>query len=293
MKINLESLVKKMLVLFVVMGQPTITNGEADVTAYAINGSNGTYTVSGGINIVIMKNVQIYNGGGTAASNDTRFTLEIPATATVPDSNTESLSDSALSNSSIHLSSSTNEQRILVIGDSWASAVVAETQRDEGWPEMMGLPSVLRQGIDGSTAGDWASDRDGTLTRALATPCERVVISLGGNDMFHAYSDREITPQEISSAMASLKKVVSAFQNKVGIKNVWLLLYSNPYQDQAYAKLVTLALRAGQISACPEGTQTIDTADVLNSPDCWANGDYNPSFEGNVRIANLVKTAVQ
>jgi len=183
--------------------------------------------------------------------------------------------------------------RILVVGDSWGSAVVAETQRDEGWPEMMELPVGMIQARDGSTACEWASDKDGMLSKALATPCDRVIVSLGGNEMFRAYDDRNITPEEIGSASASLRKVVSDFQNKVGRDNVYVVLYANPYPARIDATAAALALRAGIVFACPAGTKFLDMQNVLNSPECWSNGDFHPSFEGNVREANYVKEMVQ
>ncbi len=70
----------------------------------------------------------------------------------------------------------------LVIGDSWASAYEADTgNKNAGWPDFMEIEPNLRQGISGSTANQWASDHNGSLSRAIATPSNTVIISLMGN----------------------------------------------------------------------------------------------------------------
>lgn len=83
-------------------------------------------------------------------------------------------------------------ENILVIGDSWASAYEADTKQDAGWPEIMGIPVDLRQGISGSTAIEWAANEDGRFGWAIGTEARIVIISLLGNDARAAVSDGRI-----------------------------------------------------------------------------------------------------
>ena len=68
---------------------------------------------------------------------------------------------------------------ILVIGDSWSAAREADTVLDRGWPEIMGIPAELRQGVSGSTAAEWAANTDGMLTRAMQTKADTLIEVIG------------------------------------------------------------------------------------------------------------------
>jgi lysophospholipase L1-like esterase len=177
-------------------------------------------------------------------------------------------------------------RHILVVGDSWAAGHVAETGKDDGWPKMMGIAPELRQGVDGTTAASWSRDDGGCLTRALATPCDCIIVSLLGNDAFAAWGDKNITPQEIETGRAALSNVVSRLRSR-GVP-VFVMLYANPYPTDWKKFLATMAINAAIASACPAGTQYIHSSCALNDSACWANGDYHPSFEGHVRLANYI-----
>ena len=260
-----------------------LSNGTA--TASADVPSNGTFSVQGGVNVVVLKNMQIYNGGGTAASNDTRFVLEIPASAFASDNPVVPLGEPVkLSLAPIQ---TRPVERLLVVGDSWASAYRSDTRRDDGWPEAIGLPAELRQGVDGSTAVQWSADFNGMLSRALATDADGVVISLGGNDAVAIKSDSSNLPGKVDAARRALGDVVTKFQNKYGKDRVWVLLYANPWPDRLDATMATAALKGVMMAACPEGTQFWDTGAFLDAS-CFSNGDYHPNCEGTVREANSI-----
>lgn len=269
------------------------TNGTHEASVYA-DASNRTFRVDGAVNVIVCQNVQYIEGGGNFASNTFTGTLEVPLTQA------GTLRAAPGSEAGAALCSvappappvSADVSRVLVAGDSWSSALVAETRGHDGWPVMMGVPAALRQGVDGATASDWAGDKDGMLTRALATPCDRVVLSLGGNDMFRAYGDKNVTPAEILAASSALRAVASKFADRVGAGNVYVILYANPYPDRADATAAVIALNALIRLSLPQGVNCIESGTVLNCPDCWANGDYHPSFEGHVRLANLVRENV-
>lgn len=100
--------------------------------------------------------------------------------------------------------------RILIVGDSWASGignllVFESVLNDEG-----GLATVtmVKEGIGGSTAAQWATNHDGKLdaiTSALNTnPTIDVVhINLGGNDL-NAAAGSIITEQDLIDELESI-----------------------------------------------------------------------------------------
>lgn len=176
-------------------------------------------------------------------------------------------------------------KRILVVGDSWGAGHVAEDQTDNGWPVMLGIAEELRQAVDGTTAVQWASDFNGMLTRAVMTTCDCCVVSLLGNDAMYAYGDKTITPQEVADATAALRKVLMTL---MGVHSrVLVMTYANPYPQDWRAGLVVGAINAA-IRACAAGAEIIATSDVLNGPECFACGDFHPSYEGHRRLAKQI-----
>jgi hypothetical protein len=278
-----------------VQAVPAASCSETNGALYSVMAdvSNGTLRVSGGTTVIIAQNVQFSYGGGTLTSNNFQGTLEIPATAAVANPNAKKQSAPWAAgykpDYGTNASGSTNALRLLVIGDSWASAKRSDSGRDNGWPEMLGIPDEYRQGVDGSTAVQWDADQNGMLTRALGTPCEKVVISLGGNDAF-ALGENKRAAQQIDAARAALNRVVARFQDKVGATNVWVLIYANPWPDNPSSAVETEALKLIMIGSCPNGTQFWDTGKVLNTAECFSNNDYHPNLEGSVRLSNDVQS---
>ena len=106
--------------------------------------------------------------------------------------------------------------KILVIGDSWA---------DKGWPEIMGIPESLRQGVSGSSAAQWAADYRGYLTRAKQTEADTVIVSLGGNDLRAAATDGRASLAEVNNGLRAMRTVLEAVQRLLTI----VILYTDPY----------------------------------------------------------------
>ncbi len=133
-------------------------------------------------------------------------------------------------------------KNLLVIGDSWASAHEADTGNQyAGWPKILGVAPDLRQAIAGSTAAQWAGDRDRCLSNAIATPAPFVLISLGGNDLgnFRNFSDA-------ANAIFNLRKVIGSFHDRKTI----VMLYANPFPGRADAETAVHLLNRGISYAC-------------------------------------------
>ena len=176
-------------------------------------------------------------------------------------------------------------KRILVVGDSWAAGHVAETQTDEGWPVMAGVPDYLRQGVDGSTAVDWANDKNGMLTRALGTPCDAVVVSLGGNDVMYAGS--KMTPALVAGIVRALSTVVNRLAE--AHPQVWLMTYANPYPDRPDVGLAVMAMNFGiRLSGGSAKAKIFDTAKLLTEAGDFAAADFHPSLAGHRKLADAI-----
>ena len=183
-------------------------------------------------------------------------------------------------------------KKTLVVGDSWAAGHVGETQSDDGWPVMMGVPSELRQGIDGSRACDWAADVGGCLTKALATPCEAVLVSLGGNDAFSAWNDKKITTAEYLSMQTSLSNVVAKLETK-GVP-IYVMKYSTAPQASWPDLIGLMGLNLSIQLACPETVVPVQSSVSLSDPVCWCPADrIHPSLEGHRRLASYIEKVVK
>lgn len=177
-------------------------------------------------------------------------------------------------------------KRLLVIGDSWAAGHVAEDATDNGWPLMLGIAPELRQGVDGSTAAEWAQDKNGVLTRALQTPCDAVLVCLGGNDAFAAWADKRITADEIAAISENVKAVMTAVAGK-GVP-MYVLLYANPYPMDWRAKFAIIGLNAAVALGIPAGATALSSSNVLTTADCWARNDFHPSYAGHQILAAMI-----
>jgi len=172
------------------------------------------------------------------------------------------------------------EMKTLVIGDSWASAVEADTGRDAGWPEIMG--AELRQGVSGSTAAQWASDFDGRLSLARDTDSDAVVISLLGNDARHAVSDGQVTADEIAAGLRDMRAVVEAVLRPLTI----VLLYADPFCGTQAQARVGVPLLNGAIRWACNGLPVVfaDTGAWLTR-EHFDGRDIHPTRAGHEVIA--------
>lgn len=174
---------------------------------------------------------------------------------------------------------------LLVIGDSWASAHESDTDNQyAGWPEILGVAPDLRQAVAGSTAAEWAGDRDGQLSRAIATPAPVALISLGGNDLgnLRTFSDA-------STAIFNLRKVIGSFHDRKTI----VMLYANPFPGRADAETAVHLLNRGISFACRGFTHvSFLHTDKLLSPEHFLQRnprDIHPTRAGWQVVADAIR----
>lgn len=175
--------------------------------------------------------------------------------------------------------------KILAVGDSWASAVEGDTGLDRGWPEILELPEDCRQGISGSTAYEWAQNKDERLTKALESKADVIVLSLMGNDFRHAYDDGKVTSEEVSLALTSMSSVVRMLSRR---SRVFTLLYADPFdgKNKIY-KYGLPMLNAGIRAASFMRADCIDLGSIL-SPEHFDGKDIHPTRAGHEVIAQYL-----
>lgn len=184
--------------------------------------------------------------------------------------------------------------RVLTVGDSWASAYVNGVN-DAGWPSILGIPNEMRQAVAGSTAAQWAADYNNWLTQAANTAADVVVISLLGNDVFAALSDGVVTPYEIGGGISNLSKVISIVSKPRTI----VFLYTNPFkgrsaEESARGDIICALLNGAIRVSCDRSsvyssqTSLFDTGLVLQ-PQHFDGKDIHPNQEGQEMIATALK----
>jgi len=179
--------------------------------------------------------------------------------------------------------------KLLVIGDSWSSAVVAGNDNHGGWPVLLGILADLRQAVAGSTAKQWAMDFEGRLSKAAATDADVAILSLLGNDVFAALGDGIITPAEISDGITNFRSVVERVRKKRTI----VILYTDPFfgRDKRFAYICPL-LNATIRLSCPSGVEFFDTSLVLR-PEHFDGVDIHPNLKGHEAIAAGLKKVLE
>lgn len=175
--------------------------------------------------------------------------------------------------------------KILVIGDSWSSAVVAGDSTHGGWPVLLGVPEEMRQAVAGSTARQWANDFDGRLTKAVNTEADVVILSLLGNDAFAAIQDGVITMEEINIALNSMRDVLHAVRKK---RN-FVLLYTDPFFGTNPTSGVGCALLNSLISwVVPSFVEVVVTSDFLIDAN-FDGFDIHPNLSGHEAVASFLR----
>lgn len=183
-----------------------------------------------------------------------------------------------------------NPEKILVVGDSWASAVVAGDPEHLGWPSLLGIPPAMRQAVPGSTAAQWDADHKDMLSRAVRTPSDVVIVSLLGNDALQAIADGSVTPDEVSRGLAALFHVFLAFEDR---DRVIAMLYADPFSgaNATFAIMLPL-LNAAIVNMLPAGVETFDTRTVL-LPTHFDGKDIHPNLAGHQAIADGLKRLIE
>lgn len=162
--------------------------------------------------------------------------------------------------------------KVIVIGDSWSSAVDGNTGADRsGWPQMLGLQTAA---VAGSRAGDWVA-RD--LSEIVKEQHSVVMMSLMGNDALIAAADSCITVAEILTATRALHRVVE----KLATKRVLVMLYALPERQLA----VDILNGAIQASLCDMlNVMFFDTRKIIDHADIGADR-IHPNAQGHSKIA--------
>lgn len=149
-----------------------------------------------------------------------------------------------------------NSKDILVIGDSWSVGWSSYLERFSG-------RKVHSQGIIGSTADEWAKNKNGCLSKAKSTKADTVIISLTGNDFQVAMKNDNMTSREIVAAYLSLRKVLKVLRRKKTI----IILYADPFSGKDPMSRVAVPLFNAfiQISCIGFDVEFADTSQWLES----------------------------
>ncbi len=171
--------------------------------------------------------------------------------------------------------------KVLVIGDSWASAREADTGMDAGWPHLLSVAPSHRQGVSGATAMQWATDHEGWLSRARHTSADAVIVSLLGNDARLAL-EKPATGRELDAGLGHLRTVVDAVLRPLSI----VMLYADPFGGRdVRAQSAVSSLNAAIRRAC-RGRPVVfaDTARWLK-PEHFDGSDIHPTRAGHGALA--------
>lgn len=187
----------------------------------------------------------------------------------------------------------TDRSRILVIGDSYSSALEAGSRLDRGWPHFLGIPPANRQAVAGSTAEQWANDHEQRLSFAMRTNADVVILSLLGNDAFAVMADNVLTAPEISTSLLCLRRVVTALKNN-GSRRIVVLLYPDPFcglrpEFEVAVPILNGAIRAACIGV---GVQFFDLSLIMDAGD-FDGRDIHPVQTGHEKIADNLATLLE
>lgn len=177
---------------------------------------------------------------------------------------------------------------ILVIGDSYSAAREGDTGRDLGWPDVLGLPTTMRQALSGSTAAQWAADFEGRLTKARQTGSDLVVMSLLGNDAFAALADGQVTPTEVVAGLHNLRQVVT--EVSMLSRPVVVLLYPDPFSGKNPQSATGVPMLNAAIRMAVCGIPTVSFLDLgtVLRPEHFNGTDIHPTRAGHEVIAAAI-----
>jgi lysophospholipase L1-like esterase len=171
--------------------------------------------------------------------------------------------------------------KTLVIGDSWASAIVAGEPQNGGWPTMLGISSDRNQAVAGSTAIQWACNFENRLQKSIDMEADLAIVSLLGNDTISAISDGNVSITEVSNGLQNLRSVIS----KVKKNRTIVFLYADPFCGNDPRTALVLPILNTIISyACPSGVETLDLSKIL-SKEHFDGVDIHPNRLGHEKIA--------
>jgi len=178
---------------------------------------------------------------------------------------------------------------ILVIGDSWSSAVRSTPTGDvdhQGWPQIWGLPPQYCQGVSGSTAVEWSQNFSNKLAVAIETPADVLIVSLLGNDFIGAAKGDILTPTLSASDIAHYRAVIEVLKKPRTI----VIKYADPFGGaNKIVKELLPIVNSGIDTAVQglSGVEILDTSTFLTSA-CFT-GSMHPNLEGGILIMKALK----
>jgi lysophospholipase L1-like esterase len=185
--------------------------------------------------------------------------------------------------------------KIVLFGDSYTHGRLPHSQTDGALPNELGLESNCCFAKSGTTAQEWAINKDGMLENVISSDADIAVGSLGGNDLFVALADGNVTFLERIAMMGALYMVLKRISET---KKTILMLYPDPFSgtraDAIEAqKQLTMALNliVSAVNKEKNNIVTLDLSTVLNSSH-FDNVDIHPNVEGYKVMAKAITEAV-
>lgn len=169
--------------------------------------------------------------------------------------------------------------KTISMGDSWGKIVAGG---GTPWPDLLGLDN---RNVSGSTAQEWANNKENWLVEAQMAGADTVIVSLMGNDARHALEDGVVTPDEISTALRSMRAVVKAMLPA----RVIVLLYADPYEGRQQLSRIAIPLLNSAIECACWGlpVEFLHTQYHLGDT-AWDGKDIHPTQAGHEAIAFVV-----
>ena len=184
---------------------------------------------------------------------------------------------------------------IVLFGDSYTAGRLPHTQTDGAFREALGLPLFADYARSGSTAQQWAADKDDTLSALISSGADIVVGSIGGNDAFAAAADGVVTDLEKVVALASIFHVLMRLRRR----RVILMLYPDPFQgtrpDAAagHRQLVDAISAVAEYANSINGNITLLDLSTVLGPEHFDGLDIHPNATGYAAMAAAVREVVE
>ncbi len=181
---------------------------------------------------------------------------------------------------------------IVLFGDSYTAGRLPHSQTDGALSDALNIESDYCLAKSGSTAQEWAINKDELLHKVLKSDANIAVGSLGGNDLFVALSDGVVTFFERIAMMGSLYAVLKKISDSKDV--VILMLYPDPFNgtkpeaiDARKQLTDALTLVVNAVNIEKGNVQLLDLSLILNS-DHFDNIDIHPNAEGYKVMAKAI-----
>ena len=189
---------------------------------------------------------------------------------------------------------------VLIVGDSHAANRLPHSGTD-AWicADILEVPAANRLAVSGSTAAQWAADRDGWLTASANNDAPVVWISLGGNDAAAIAADGRADPPELRAAASNYLHTVRALAR--GRRLVIATAYADPWQgarkDCAAGVLrLNSAVRLLTARACNSlgvPFRVLEEPEILGANDYDGSGDLHPGAAGYTNMALRLQAIIR